>query len=76
MTLDLQSIMDALRHPLARYYVSVVLVALPCLRIFRRTGIGFWPAAFLAIPYIGYIFSAAALVAIKWPRLAPRGGRA
>ncbi len=66
-----------LLHPaIARYYVSVVLVLFPTLRIFRRTGVGVWPVAFLLIPYVGYIFSAAALVAVKWPRSVVKGGQA
>lgn len=68
MTLD--HFMDLLRHqPLWGYYVSVIIVMAPAVRIFQRAGFTPWPALFLLVPNVGYIFCAAYLVVAKWPRL-------
>jgi len=65
--LDTGTLMPLLHHPLSQYYVSVMLVMAPAVRIFIRAGLKPWPTLLLLAPYIGYIFCAACLAFMKWP---------
>ena len=65
--MDTTQLMDLLRQPLWQYYISALFVIVPVIRIFRRAGVNPMPAAFLVVPYVGYIFCAASLVLLKWP---------
>ena len=58
------------KDPLVLYYISVMIVAYPFLRIFKRAG--FKPTAmlFLAVPMVGYLIVLGCLVFRKWPALA------
>jgi hypothetical protein len=72
--LDNPAFTQLLQGPISQYYISVMLVMAPAVRIFTRTGLKPWPALLLLFPYIGYIFCAAYLTFAKWPRL--KGGKA
>ena len=67
--MDTGTFMQLPRDPFVQYYISVMLVMAPAVRIFIRTGLKPWPALMLLVPYVGYIFCAAYLAFMKWPRL-------
>lgn len=57
--------------PLWQYYISVMIVMLPMVRIFMRTGLKpFW-ALFLLAPWVGYVICAVVLGFNHWPKAAP-----
>lgn len=62
--MSLQSFMD---QPLWGYYVSVMLVMAPVVRIFMRAGFKPYWALMLLVPWAGYIGCAAALALFGWP---------
>lgn len=62
--MELQSLMS---QPLWGYYVSVMLVMAPVVRIFSRAGFRPYWALMLLIPWAGYIGCAAALALFHWP---------
>lgn len=62
--IDLQSLMN---QPLWGYYVSVMLVMAPVVRIFMRAGFRPYWALMLLIPWAGYIGCAAVLALFRWP---------
>lgn len=67
--MDFGHIEEILKQPLWQYYISVALVMAPTVRIFGRAGFKPYPALLLLVPKVGYIFCAAYLVFLKWPRL-------
>lgn len=74
--MDFDHLKEALSPPIAQYYISVMLVMAPTVRIFARTGLKPYPALLLLLPWVGYIFCAACLVFLKWPRLPAKGEKA
>jgi hypothetical protein len=72
---DYGHLKELLHQPLWAYYVSVMLVMAPAVRIFARTGLRPWPALLLLVPYVGYMFCAAWLAFQKWPRLPLKGAK-
>lgn len=73
--MDYDHLKELLNPRLSGYYISVMLVMAPTVRIFSRTGLKPWPALLLLAPYVGYLFCAAWLVFQKWPRLAAKGAK-
>jgi len=62
---------DISRQPLWAYYIAVMLMMAPAVRVFMRAGLRpFW-ALLLLVPLVGYILAAAALAFQKWPAVAP-----
>jgi hypothetical protein len=57
------------RQPLWQYYISVILVMAPAVRILTRAGFKPYPALLLLAPQVGYILCAAYLTFTKWPKL-------
>jgi hypothetical protein len=73
---DYEHLKEVLKDPFYQYYISVMLTMAPAVRIFSRTGMKAWPALFLLVPYVGYLFCAACLAFLKWPRLPAKAGKA
>jgi hypothetical protein len=69
---DTGELTQILQQPLHQYYISVMLVMAPAVRIFSRTGLKAWPALLLLVPYVGPVLCAACLTFMKWPRLQER----
>jgi hypothetical protein len=67
MTTD--HLFEILRQPLPAYYVSIVIMLVPVVRIFERAGFRPWWALLLAFPKVGYIFCAGVLALRRWPGL-------
>ena len=75
MTLDTENLMTVLREPLWQYYISVMLITAPAVRIFMRAGLKPYPALFLLVPWIGHVLCIVYLACQRWPS-APRKGAA
>jgi hypothetical protein len=56
-------------NPIWQYYISVMLVMAPAVRIFRRAGLPAWPALLLLAPWIGHLLCIAFLAFKRWPTL-------
>lgn len=70
---DIQSLMQ---QPLWAYYVSVMLVMAPVVRIFMRAGFKPYWALMLLIPWAGCVGCTAILALYRWPVLGSKGGEA
>lgn len=66
--MDTGTVTQLLLDPLVQYYISVMLVMAPAVRIFIRAGLKPWFALLLLAPYAGYILCVACLAFMKWPR--------
>lgn len=53
--------------PFAQYYLFVLLVLIPVIRIFERAGFRPYWALLLAVPDAGIILCSAILALKKWP---------
>lgn len=61
--------------PLQLYYLSVLVLAWPVARIFRRAGFSPLWALLLGIPFVGYIAAAGVLALKRWPALPRKEAR-
>ncbi|MDE1152013.1 MAG: hypothetical protein PW788_05680 [Micavibrio sp.] len=62
---------DYMSPQLWHYYVSVLIVAVPMVRIFWRAGRNPLWALGLLVPYAGYIICAVPLGFTAWPKATP-----
>lgn len=59
---------DILANPLVQYYIAVLVMLWPMMKIFRRAGFSPVYAGWLAVPMLGYIVCAGILTFKKWPQ--------
>ncbi|MDI1228645.1 MAG: hypothetical protein PSY14_13270 [bacterium] len=69
--MELFEYIDMSRQPVWAYYIAVMLMMAPVVRIFMRAGLRPHFALLLLVPMMGFVLVAAALAFQKWPAAQP-----
>lgn len=55
-------------HPLIKYYLFTLIIAVPVIRVLQRAGFKPYWALLLGVPDVGLILCTAVLALKKWPK--------